>query len=438
MRRDPTEFRKRFAKWKETGEYSLPRFAEVTEGWKDTEQQKAVQEWGEDWKTRATAAGGSKVVQKWSATGKRPKPESSSEYTKRRSQEETKRTWLSNAADVAEGVKEAALSMTPYTAVPYFGAKVGQAVLNGNVGAGTALDAAFAAAPFMPKMTIPGLRQLNKIVDDAAYNSLRRFGVDARLANDITVRPLDVIDARLHGNLPLTFKERRSFIEKLHKEEQEVMQRGSEYERIQRQKRAELIRDARYPEIEDVSTFIQYPKWVGPAAFTKIGRKKALGNYTRANSGYEKGHHIINIPIRDQFKFTFIPDKNYKHLLQHEFTHNLQRDRAYSPFLSLSSKQPYNEYGGYFIPELDVLKGVSDHPFTIFEDAANVQRRATEDAIIAGQPVPRLFRHSMSPDEAVADLRADILENGKIDYNYFNREYGLSTKDIDWMINNGY
>ena len=36
MRKDPTEFRKRFAKWKETGEYELPRFGDGEEGvdWK--------------------------------------------------------------------------------------------------------------------------------------------------------------------------------------------------------------------------------------------------------------------------------------------------------------------------------------------------------------------------------------------------------------------
>ena len=141
--------------WGSTWQNRLPRYGDGTPAWEDTEQQKAVREWGEDWKTRTTAAGGSKVVQKWNATGKRPKPESSSEYTKRRLQEETKRTWLSDAADVAKGVKEAALSMTPYTAVPYFGAKVVQDILNGNVGAQTALDTAFAAAPFMPKFTLP-------------------------------------------------------------------------------------------------------------------------------------------------------------------------------------------------------------------------------------------------------------------------------------------
>lgn len=139
----------------------LPRFTTGTEvfsgssRWEDAEQQKAVQEWGKDWKTRTTAAGKSKVLQQWNANGSRPKPESSQQYTKRRVAEETKRTWLSDAADIAQGVKEGALSMSPYTAVPYFGAKVGQDILNGNVGAGTALDAAFAITPFMPNFKLP-------------------------------------------------------------------------------------------------------------------------------------------------------------------------------------------------------------------------------------------------------------------------------------------
>jgi len=32
MRKDPTAFRERFKKWKETGEYELPRFEDGTEG----------------------------------------------------------------------------------------------------------------------------------------------------------------------------------------------------------------------------------------------------------------------------------------------------------------------------------------------------------------------------------------------------------------------
>lgn len=133
----------------------LPGYRIGKPGWDDTDQQKAIQEWGEGWYERTQPAARSKVIQKWNATGRKPEPESSQEYTKRRVAEETKHTWLSDAADVAEGIKEAALVMSPYTAVPYFGAKVGQDILNRNVGADTALNAAFATSPFMPKFILP-------------------------------------------------------------------------------------------------------------------------------------------------------------------------------------------------------------------------------------------------------------------------------------------
>lgn len=152
-------------------------------GWEKSKQQQSISEWGSDWKVRTTPAGKSKVIQKWNATNRKPKPESSEEYTKRRIAEETKRTWLSDAADVAEGIKEAALSMTPYTAVPYFGAKVGQDVLNGNVGAQTALNAAFAAAPFMPKFVLPKLFNRTRPVADQIEKSPLENYIEKILAN---------------------------------------------------------------------------------------------------------------------------------------------------------------------------------------------------------------------------------------------------------------
>ena len=166
--------------------------------WGDTEEQEAVKEWGEDWKTRTTAAGSSKVLHRWNVSGSRPKPESSQHYTKRRVAEETKRTWLSDAADIAKGVKEGALSMSPYTALPYFGAKVGQDILNDNVGAETAIDAAFAAAPFMPKFELPstikpvvnrGEKALNDIVTNKGFaiSSPRIGKISGKDAGQFTV-----------------------------------------------------------------------------------------------------------------------------------------------------------------------------------------------------------------------------------------------------------
>jgi len=51
--------------------------------------------------------------------------ETDKQYTERRKKETTKRTWRSDAADIAHGIGEGILALHPYTAIPYFGAKVG-------------------------------------------------------------------------------------------------------------------------------------------------------------------------------------------------------------------------------------------------------------------------------------------------------------------------
>ena len=58
----------------------------------------SIEEWGSQWKDRLQPSARSRVLQKWNASGKRPKPESSNEYTKRRIKEETKRTWRKGAS----------------------------------------------------------------------------------------------------------------------------------------------------------------------------------------------------------------------------------------------------------------------------------------------------------------------------------------------------
>lgn len=50
-----------------------------------------IEEWGSQWKNRLQPSARSKVLQKWNASGKKPKPESSNEYTERRIKEETKK-----------------------------------------------------------------------------------------------------------------------------------------------------------------------------------------------------------------------------------------------------------------------------------------------------------------------------------------------------------
>lgn len=120
-----------------------------------------IQQWGNEWKERLQPSAKSKVIQKWNVTGKKPESESSKEYTNRRIAEETKRTWRSEAADIAHGIGEGILAFHPYTAIPYYGAKVGQDFLNGTYGWQTALNASIPLFHLSPQIN-NGINILNK------------------------------------------------------------------------------------------------------------------------------------------------------------------------------------------------------------------------------------------------------------------------------------
>ena len=88
----------------------------------------------DNWKYKLTPASRSRVL-----SGKGV--ETDKQYTERRKKETTKRTWRSDAADIAHEIREGILALHPYTAIPYYGAKVGQDFLNRNVGINTILNA---------------------------------------------------------------------------------------------------------------------------------------------------------------------------------------------------------------------------------------------------------------------------------------------------------
>ena len=145
--------------------------------------QPAVQEWGDMWKERMEPAAKSKVLQKWNATGRKPKPETSQEYTNRRIKEETKRTWRSDAADIAHGIGEGILALNPYTAIPYYGAKVGQDVLSGNVNWNTALNASVPLFHLSPQAV--GLREATNAVLEDAANAGSKTARNWRVAREL-------------------------------------------------------------------------------------------------------------------------------------------------------------------------------------------------------------------------------------------------------------
>ena len=142
-----------------------------------------IEEWGSQWKDRLQPSARSKVLQKWNASGKKPKPESSNEYTKRRVKEETKRTWRSDAADILHGIGEGVLALHPYTAIPYYGAKVGQDVLNGNVNWETALNASIPLFHLSPQAV--GLREATNVALEDAANAGSKTARNWRVAREI-------------------------------------------------------------------------------------------------------------------------------------------------------------------------------------------------------------------------------------------------------------
>lgn len=87
----------------------LPGFRVGTVPFVDEEKQQKQEDWADQWQERLKPSAKSKVVQKWNATGQKPKPESSEEYTKHRIKETTwkkpsGRKMLDSAIDVVDFV----------------------------------------------------------------------------------------------------------------------------------------------------------------------------------------------------------------------------------------------------------------------------------------------------------------------------------------------
>ena len=208
----------------------------VGTSWTPTVVNPAVQEWANkentDW--RLTPAARSKVVGgATKSTAINRKPESSEEYTKRRVKEETKRTWRSDVADTLHGIGEGALALHPYTAIPYFGAKVGQDFLNGTYGLQTALNASVPLFHLSPQigagMQTAG-NAINKVTkyvnpalqvtkDVAMYSKHPlnwrnyKFLGDPRFYSDINNLGIkNIMKERAAENYPLTFAERRQWV----------------------------------------------------------------------------------------------------------------------------------------------------------------------------------------------------------------------------------
>lgn len=138
-----------------------------------------------DWKFRTTPASRSRVL-----SGKGV--ETDKQYTERRKKETTKRTWRSDAADIAHGIGEGVLALHPYTAIPYFGAKVGQDFLNGTYGWHTALNASIPLFHLTPQIN-------NGITNTVNYSKQLLSKYNPKLSYEVNKNK--VLDDRLLGTI---------------------------------------------------------------------------------------------------------------------------------------------------------------------------------------------------------------------------------------------
>lgn len=116
MAKDPTAFRKRFKAYKdgksvkEIYDAGLPKYYEGTIPFADEQKQQKVEQWSDDWQDRLQRSAGSKVLQKWNATGEKPKPESQQQYTARRVKETT---WNKPSGRIMLEMAPAAVDFVP-------------------------------------------------------------------------------------------------------------------------------------------------------------------------------------------------------------------------------------------------------------------------------------------------------------------------------------
>ena len=130
----------------------------------------------DNWKYKLTPASRSRVL-----SGKGV--ETDKQYTERRKKETAKRTWRSDAADIAHGIGEGVLALHPYTAIPYFGAKVGQDFLNGTYGWHTALNASIPLFHMAPQAV--GLKEATNVALEDAANAGSKTARNLRVAREI-------------------------------------------------------------------------------------------------------------------------------------------------------------------------------------------------------------------------------------------------------------
>ena len=429
-----------------------------------SEQTPVGEDWVKEWKFRTTPAAHSKVSGGWASKGKkRNAVESGEQYTKRRvAEESSKRTWMTDAADIAHGIGEGVLALHPYTAIPYFGAKVGQDVLNGNVSWNTALNASVPLFHLSPQVGA-GIQATKNIVNnvnkygDPAFQVVKdvakqsgyspnwrnyKFLGDKRFYSDLDNAGVNtLLYERSIGNYPLTFTERRNYVIGLKND----IQKGIDYAkqeavnnvRIPIKKEIVVSPENRMFDLSKVNSYsdiqMQTPHFGTLKATREYGQTPWEGNYGAFQSKKGLFFPFRNKPntLRTHSMFQDVGERI--NTGAHEARHTIQ-SYFNTPLTEFRSEMPgtYKRFTYKDLP-LDLKRKVN----SFINDAQTAGEWAGSlsemDAELTGWSaqygLPRYSQMSPYQKAKIYDLFQKRF-GGATDYSQYNNVYGiLNTKD---------
>lgn len=297
--------------------------------------------------------------------------------------------------------------------------------------------ASYLALAFLPNMIQKPLNTAFKF----GLNTIgKKYGRGAaNLINDVVTKPRQVVAARLRGQYPLTYTERKKYIERMNNMYSDLMNESDKYELTQGKKRLNIFNGVGYNVLPN--------RFQRPSIQTT--NNVTTDQFNVAEYIPRPGSNGL-IRLAHRAKNSNLPsmtDKQRKYVFLHEYTHDLQHDGFFAPLLSASD---FDVNQDRYIP--DRLKSdmyISTLGYNPFASAIRWNSKANreiKELEKLGEVYDRfdlnkyLTLWESDPDEHVAELRSRILGGDTMDevYKYMHNRFGTSAQEVDDLIKFGF